>query len=50
MIADRNKDKYLDREEYGRLMNPERYFDAVEFIVGKFIRGMTNFLSTFLPC
>ena len=49
MNADRNKDEFLDREEYGRLMNPERYFDAVEFIVGKFIRGMKNILSSLLP-
>ena len=40
MNADRNKDDFLDREEYGRLMNPERYFDSPEFLVGKFIRGM----------
>ena len=39
MVADRNGDEFLNFDEYGRLMKPERYFDAEEFIVGKFIRG-----------
>ena len=40
-LADRDKNGYLNLEEHRRLIEPELYFDADEFLVGKFIRGMS---------